>query len=170
MPSVPGKEVGIRSIFNVLGPLTNPPRPGPGRRRLRPGARPSRSPKSSAAWGTRGLRRPRPRAPRRISISGETQVSHLKDGEVTTFRIRPEDAGPQSGRAESDRRRGRHRKTPRSCEAVLKGEAGPPARCRLAQRRAPRWSSQGSPPTSPRRRACRRGHRQRARPTRNWKP
>ena len=59
-----------------------------------------------------------------ISISGETQVSHLKDGEVTTFRLRPEDAG-LSRRRRRPSGAATRRKMPRSCEASFKGQRGP---------------------------------------------
>src|SRR5690606_27890814 len=90
----PRKEIGIRSVFNVLGPLTNPASAqvqvvGVYDAALtEPLARVLGRLSVREAYVVHG----QPRLDE-ISISGETQVSHLKDGEVHTFRIRPEDAG-----------------------------------------------------------------------------
>jgi anthranilate phosphoribosyltransferase len=90
----PRREIGIRSIFNILGPLTNPAGAnvqvlGVYKKELTPvlaevlGNLGSRS--AFVVYGEGSLDE--------ISIIGKTQVSELKDGQVTTYSIEPEDFG-----------------------------------------------------------------------------
>jgi anthranilate phosphoribosyltransferase len=90
----PRREIGIRSIFNILGPLTNPAGAnvqvlGVYQRDLTPvlaevlNKLGSRS--AFVVYGEGSLDE--------ISIIGKTQVSQLKDGEVSTYMIEPEDFG-----------------------------------------------------------------------------
>ena len=93
-PGVPRREIGIRTIFNLLGPLTNPA-----------GA-------TAQILGVydSDLTEKMARVLKRlgtgeafvvcgegtfdeISICGPTRVSHLKDGEISTFEITPEEFG-----------------------------------------------------------------------------
>lgn len=88
------KQMGIRTIFNLLGPLTNPARANtqvigvyaPHLTELlaevlaRLG-----SARALVVHGLDGLDE--------ISISGESKVTELKDGRVSTYTIRPEDFG-----------------------------------------------------------------------------
>jgi anthranilate phosphoribosyltransferase len=90
----PRKELGVRTLFNILGPLTNP----------------ANAPRqllgvftaelteqlghvlanlgSTKAYVVHGLNRLD-----EISISAPTQVSELSEGRVTTYQIQPEDFG-----------------------------------------------------------------------------
>ena len=90
----PRKEIGIRSVFNVLGPLTNPA----GATALLLGVYDMRLTEKIAmvlnkletkeafvVCGEGNLDE--------ISISGPTRVSHVKDGKVDTFEITPEEIG-----------------------------------------------------------------------------
>ena len=90
----PRREIGIRSIFNILGPLTNPAGAnvqvlGVYKKELTPvlaevlGNLGSRN--AFVVYGEGSLDE--------ISIIGETQVSELKDGQVSTYSIKPEDFG-----------------------------------------------------------------------------
>jgi anthranilate phosphoribosyltransferase len=90
----PRKEIGIRSIFNILGPLTNPAGAnvqilGVYKKELTPvlaevlGNLGSRS--AFVVYGEGSLDE--------ISIIGKTQVSELKNGQVSTYSIEPEDFG-----------------------------------------------------------------------------
>jgi anthranilate phosphoribosyltransferase len=90
----PRKEIGIRTIFNMLGPLTNPA--------FAPGqlmgvfaanitetmASALNNMGSRKAYVVHGLD-----PLDEISISSETQVSEIKDGTILTYRIKPEEFG-----------------------------------------------------------------------------
>jgi anthranilate phosphoribosyltransferase len=90
----PRKEVGIRTVFNILGPLTNPA--GADHRLL--GVfdleltetmahvlRELGTKRAMVVAGYDGLDE--------ITINGQTKVTELKDGEVHTFDVSPEDFG-----------------------------------------------------------------------------
>ncbi|SCY60850.1 anthranilate phosphoribosyltransferase [Paracoccus tibetensis] len=90
----PRAELGTRTVFNLLGPLTNPA----GVRRqltgafsaawLRPMAEVLRDLGSDAAWLVHGSD-----GTDELSIAGESHVAALKDGTVTEFTVTPEEAG-----------------------------------------------------------------------------
>lgn len=121
----PRREVGIRSVFNVLGPLTNPAcaqaqvvgvyDPA----LTHPLAHVLSRLGVQEAYVVHGLERLD-----EISISGETQISHLKDGSVTTFRIRPEDAGLRSAEPQAVVG-GDAQENAAIVRSILKGESGP---------------------------------------------
>ncbi len=87
-------ELGTRTVFNILGPLTNPA----GVKRqltgaftqaiIRPMAETLRSLGSERAWLVHGMD-----GTDEISIAGPTYVAALEDGKVREFQVRPEDAG-----------------------------------------------------------------------------
>jgi anthranilate phosphoribosyltransferase len=121
----PRREIGIRTVFNVLGPLTNP---AGAQAQVLGVATPvlvERMAEALALLGTRhalvvhgedGLDE--------ISISGPTLVSEVREGEVRTYRVAPEDFGfPRAG---LDQVRGGDAATNAAItRAVLAGEAGP---------------------------------------------
>ena len=87
-------ELGTRTIFNILGPLTNP---AAVRRQLtgayarsviRPMAETLGALGSDRAWLVHGAD-----GADEMSISGATHVAELRDGKVTEFTVHPEDAG-----------------------------------------------------------------------------
>jgi anthranilate phosphoribosyltransferase len=89
----PRVELGTRTIFNLLGPLTNPARV---RRQLagvfapewaRPMAETLGTLGSEVAWVVHG------QGLDELTVAGENQVVELRDGGVTTFTVTPEDAG-----------------------------------------------------------------------------
>ncbi len=95
------QELGLRTIFNILGPLANPASPdfqllgvyAPGL--VTPMAMALKSLGTKAAWvvhGAGGLDE--------LSISGPSMVAELKDGEVKVFEVEPEDAGLARGHME----------------------------------------------------------------------
>jgi len=92
--SVPRRELGIRTIFNMLGPLTNPA--GADRQLLGLYDR-GRTETIAAVLGDLGLKRAMVVSSHdgldEISISAPTQVSELKAGKVNTFDITPEELG-----------------------------------------------------------------------------
>jgi len=87
-------ELGVRTVFNILGPLTNPA----GVKRqltgaftqllLRPMAETLRSLGSERAWLVHGMD-----GTDEISIAGPTFVAALENGRVREFEVKPEDAG-----------------------------------------------------------------------------
>jgi anthranilate phosphoribosyltransferase len=87
-------ELGTRTIFNILGPLTNPA----GVRRqltgafsprlIRPMAETLRALGSERAWLVHGGD-----GTDELSIAGPSAVAALEAGEVTEFEVHPEDAG-----------------------------------------------------------------------------
>jgi|YelNatPaOPRAMG01_1025707.scaffolds.fasta_scaffold01748_9 anthranilate phosphoribosyltransferase len=98
----PRREIGIRTIFNILGPLTNP---ADAKRQIL-GVFDGRLTETIATvlgrlgaecvmvvHGEEGLDE--------ISISGKTKVSCLKDGIVENYYIEPEDFGLSKNRLES---------------------------------------------------------------------
>ncbi len=118
----PRREIGIRTVFNLLGPLTNPLRAN-----VRLMGVCSFSLTSILAqamgylgvkrgfvvWGEEGLDE--------VSLSGRTKVSELKDGEVENYWISPEDVGIK--RCSLDEIRGGDRKeNARITYAILSGK------------------------------------------------
>ena len=89
----PRKELGVRTCFNLLGPLTNPARPvaqvvGVPRPALAAFlARCLQRLGVARAWVVHGA------GLDEISLCGPTEVAALEDGTVRTFTVRPEDAG-----------------------------------------------------------------------------
>lgn len=90
----PRTELGTRTVFNLLGPLTNP---ASVRRQLtgafsrnwiRPMAEVLRDLGSDAAWLVHGGD-----GTDELSIAEESHVAALKDGLITEFTVTPEDAG-----------------------------------------------------------------------------
>ncbi len=115
-------ELGTRTIFNLLGPLSNPA----GVRRqltgvfsrqwLEPLAHVLKALGCEATWvvhGEGGLDE--------ITPTGTTWVAQLKDGQITSFEITPEDAGLPRWKFE-DIRGGDARTNAAALRAVLEGE------------------------------------------------
>ena len=124
-PAGPRREMGIRTIFNLLGPLTNPAGAtaqvmGVYDRELT--AKLSRvlkrlgTKEAFVVYGEGTFDE--------ISICGPTRISHLKDGEINTFNITPEEYGFQRARSE-DIRGGNARKNALIIGEILEGQSGP---------------------------------------------
>ena len=120
----PRQEIGIRTIFNILGPLTNPAGAnvqvlGVYKKELTPvlaevlNKLGSRS--AFVVYGEGSLDE--------ISIIGKTQVSELKNGQVATYSIKPEDFGLPRATLD-DIRGGDAQKNAGIILSVLKGEPG----------------------------------------------
>ena len=118
-------EMGTRTIFNLLGPLSNPA----GVKRqftgvfskhwIEPLARVLDNLGCEAAWvvhGADGLDE--------MTTTGPSFVAELKDGAITTFEVTPEDAGLPEAKPE-DLKGGDAEHNARALTAVLDGGPGP---------------------------------------------
>ena len=122
----PRREIGVRTVFNILGPLTNP---AGARRQLTGVAVPGLgdtlarvlalmgAEHALIVHGEDGLDE--------ISIGAPTQVNEAKRGEVRAYRVEPEQFGLR--RAPTDAVRGGNVEANlRLARAVMAGEQGPP--------------------------------------------
>jgi len=121
----PRQEIGLRTIFNLLGPLTNPA--GATAQVLGVYA-PDLTEKMANVLGRLGSREAFVVCGEgtfdEISICGPTRVSHLKEGNVSTFQMTPEEYGFK--RATPDAiRGGSARENARIIRELLDGEKGP---------------------------------------------
>lgn len=117
-------ELGVRTIFNLLGPLTNPANT---KRQLigvyenkwvEPIAQVLRELDTEKAWvvhGSDGMDE--------LTITGNSYVAALEDGHITTFEISPQNAGLEFAEADAiaggDALHNAH-----ALEALLRGEVG----------------------------------------------
>jgi anthranilate phosphoribosyltransferase len=120
------REMGIRTVFNILGPLSNPARAscqvlGVYRDDLtsvmarvlgRLGSK-----RAFVVHGSDGLDE--------ITITGPTHVAELRDGDVSEYDLRPEDFGLASAPPGSIRG-GDAAENARIVRSVLEGDKGPP--------------------------------------------
>ena len=119
------REIGIRTIFNILGPLTNPA-----------GANvqilgvydPSLTEKIARVLNRLGIREAFVVCGEggydEISICGPTRISHLKGNDVDTFEIIPEDFGIKRV-APGDIAGGDINENARIINEILDGQEGP---------------------------------------------
>jgi anthranilate phosphoribosyltransferase len=123
--AAPRREIGIRTIFNLLGPLTNPA--GASAQVLGVYA-PELTDKMAEVLGRLGTKEAFVVCGEgtfdEISICGKTRVSHLKGGSVRTFETAPEDFGMKRAAAEAVRG-GDAEENARIIHAILDGEEGP---------------------------------------------
>ncbi len=121
------RELGVRTVFNVLGPLTNPA----GARRQLLGVFDQAlcepmaevlgalgSEKAFVVHGEGGLDE--------VSLMGTTHVAALADGQVTTTEFHPRDVG-MSPCQPADLRGGTVAENATIIQAILAGESGPAA-------------------------------------------
>ncbi len=118
-------ELGTRTIFNLLGPLSNPAQV---RRQLlgvfspawvEPLAHVLKDLGHEKAWVVHGAD-----GMDEISTTGASLVAELKDGQVTTFEVTPEDAGLPRASLD-DLRGGDGEENAAALRRLLDGEAGP---------------------------------------------
>ncbi len=122
--AAPRREIGIRTVFNILGPLTNPANAS---RQLIGVADPSiaermarvlgqlGSEKALVAHGSDGMDE--------LTITGPSSVWQLEDGEVSTFEVSPEELGLRVSNADSIRAESPE-DSARIARSVLAGDAG----------------------------------------------
>lgn len=118
------KELGVRTIFNLLGPLTNPASADYQLMGVYDG---SLTEPLAQVLGRLGVKRAFVvhglDGLDEISLCDETQVSELKNGQVKTYRIRPEDVGFERV-APTEIAGGDKTENAKILEAILKGEKG----------------------------------------------
>jgi anthranilate phosphoribosyltransferase len=119
------REIGVRTVFNILGPLTNP---AGAQHQLLGVARPELAAKMAAALqrldgqhvlvvhGADGVDE--------LSISGPSMVHELIDGTLREYSVTPEDAGLTTAPAASIRG-GTPEQNAAVLTAILQGERGP---------------------------------------------
>ncbi|MBI5586576.1 MAG: anthranilate phosphoribosyltransferase [Deltaproteobacteria bacterium] len=121
----PRREIGLRTIFNLLGPLTNPA--GASAQVMGVYA-PELTEKLARVLDRLGTREAfvvcGEGALDEISICGPTRVSHLRDHRVRTFELTPEEVGFQRAPLEAIRG-GDAAANARIIRSILAGEPGP---------------------------------------------
>ncbi len=119
------KELGVRTAFNLLGPLTNPARP---LRQLVGVSRPEQTELLARALGDLGTHRAwvvhGADGLDELSTTGYTKVSEFRNGTVHTFYVHPADAGLPTGTV-SDLAGGDAATNAGIVRRVIAGEAGP---------------------------------------------
>ena len=121
----PRREIGIRTIFNILGPLTNPANAncqvlGVYREELTEVlANVLKNLGTKMAFVVHGLD-----TLDEITITGKTKISELKDKSVKTFYITPEDFGIKSAQLK-DIKGGDSKENAAIVREVLEGKKGP---------------------------------------------
>ncbi|SPD76324.1 Anthranilate phosphoribosyltransferase [uncultured Desulfobacterium sp.] len=121
----PRQEIGLRTIFNLLGPLTNP---AGATAQLLGVYDQGLTEKIAKVLGRLGTKEAFVVCAEgtydEISITSATTVSHLREGNVRTFKITPEEYGLARADAEAIRG-GDARENADIIQGILKGEKGP---------------------------------------------
>ena len=121
----PRRDIGIRTVFNLLGPLTNPAMASHQLLGLYSGElvvvvahvlKNLGSVRAMAVHGLEGLDE--------ISLCGPTKVAELRDGQVKEYTIEPEPLGLKKCRLE-DLRGGNAEASAAIVRGVLRGDKGP---------------------------------------------
>ena len=96
----PRREIGIRNVFNILGPLTNP---AGAKRQVIGVADPAMARRMAEVLGTLGSERALvvhgEDGMDELTITGPSQVWELKDGSVTEYAFTPDSVGLQTADA-----------------------------------------------------------------------
>ena len=121
----PRREIGVRTVFNILGPLCNP---AGARTQLLGVAEPSLVETMAGVLGRLGCRRAMvvhgEDGLDEVSLSGRTTVCELTDGQLRTYTLTPEDFGlPYVSREQLEG--GSSEDNARLLRDVLTGKAGP---------------------------------------------
>ena len=121
----PRREIGLRTIFNLLGPLTNPAN---ATAQVLGVYDPSLTEKMAQVLGRLGAREAFVVCGEgtfdEISICGPTKISHLKAGEVVTFNVTPEQYGFTRANPQAIKG-GDAAENAAIIRAILNGEKGP---------------------------------------------
>lgn len=121
----PRQEIGLRTIFNLLGPLTNP---AGATTQVLGVYSPQLTEKIAHVLGKLDTREAFVVCGEgtfdEISICGPTRVSHLKDGDVRTFQMTPEEYGFKRATPD-DIRGGNAKENAGIIQEIMDGEKGP---------------------------------------------
>ncbi|RLC29407.1 MAG: anthranilate phosphoribosyltransferase [Deltaproteobacteria bacterium] len=121
----PRREIGIRTIFNILGPLTNP---AGATAQVLGVYDPDLTEKMAHVLGRLGTTEAfvvcGDGSLDEISITGPTRLSHLKNGNVRTFDITPEQFGFTRARTDAIKG-GNVKQNAGILKKILEGETGP---------------------------------------------
>ncbi len=120
----PRKEIGIRTVFNILGPLTNPAKASaqvlgvysPDLTEILANALKNLGSKHALVVHGQGLDE--------LTITGDSQVSEVKDGSVKNYTVRLEDLGLEKAGIE-EIRCGSLEENIEATREVLSGKQGP---------------------------------------------
>jgi len=121
----PRREIGVRTIFNILGPLTNPARATSqvlgvySKELTEPVARVLGRLGSTRAFVVHGLD-----GLDEVTLTGSTRVTELRDGKVETYSVRPEDFSFKPCKPD-DLKGGDPEHNAKIITGILKGEKGP---------------------------------------------
>ncbi len=124
--AAPRRELGIRTIFNILGPLTNPAGASAQMLGVADGSLVAKMAEvlkglsckhALVVHGEDGLDE--------ITVSGITRVCELKDGAITSYSIRPEDFGLDEAASDS-LKGGSAEENAALLRRILDGALGPP--------------------------------------------
>jgi anthranilate phosphoribosyltransferase len=119
------RQLGFRTLFNLLGPLTNPAGASiqvlgvyePGLTEKMAGVLKNLGTREAFVFCGEGTLD-------EISVCGPTRISHLKDGALKTFELTPEELGLSRAALEAIRG-GDARENARIIRRILEGEKGP---------------------------------------------
>ena len=121
----PRREIGIRTVFNILGPLTNP---AGAAHQLLGVARPELAPLLAEALGRLGARHALVVHGHggldELSLSGPSTVHELRDGALREYTVSPKEVGLAEAPNEAVRG-GSAEENAAALRAVLGGEPGP---------------------------------------------
>ena len=121
----PRREIGIRTVFNILGPLTNP---AGADRQVIGVADPSMAGRMARVLGQLGSRKALvvhgSDGMDEITITGPSTIWQLENGEVTEFEVTPADLGVSVSSADSIRATSAEHSA-RIAHSVLSGDSGP---------------------------------------------
>ena len=121
----PRREIGIRTIFNILGPLTNPAQAGC---QVLGVYREDLTDVVASVLNNLGIKRAfvvhGMDTLDEITITGKTKISELRDKKVRTFYVEPRDFGMKTAPI-NDIRGGTCEENARIVKAVISGKKGP---------------------------------------------
>jgi anthranilate phosphoribosyltransferase len=118
------KSLGIRTVFNFLGPISNPARPTAQALGCASDTLAPQMAQSLAARGTRALVFRGQDGRDKITTSAATDIWEVRDGSITRSELRPEDVGLARS-AGSDLRGGGAKHNAQIVREVLDGALGP---------------------------------------------